>query len=419
MKFLITLAARNLLRNKIRTTVSIIAILIAVMAVIFTRGLMMGILENTVSLYIQYDSGHLRIIDQNYDKKEKLLSLLHPVDGLEGDGVLNMIEKLEENDEIELAVPRIKFGSLASVDEELVRMLGWGVIPDKEIEFTDISNNFVNGRMVKRGSKEIVIGSGLSDKLGKDVGDKVTILYQNSFDAFKGSTFEIVGKIDHYLPLINERLFYIPLDQAQRILIMDGQATEVLIKAESMNSAFELKSTVQKLINSNDGRQKYQVQTWEEANAMLSYFKVAQYIYNVIYILLILLAAIVVINTMIMIVKERTREIGMMAALGLKKKEILTMFIIEGTTMGIIGSFLGSIAGGALTRYLSIYGIDYTRALQGIEGELLVNPILYPVYNINNIVFGFILGVIITTITCIIPARRAAKLEPNDALRNI
>jgi putative ABC transport system permease protein len=91
MKFLLTLAGRNLFRNKMRTIVSLFAIAIAVMVVIFARGLIIGMLDSSYSLYIQYDSGHLKVIDETYDQKEKLLSLRHPVDGFEGRGVLPMV----------------------------------------------------------------------------------------------------------------------------------------------------------------------------------------------------------------------------------------------------------------------------------------------------------------------------------------
>ena len=419
MKFLLTLAGRNLFRNKMRTIVSIIAIAIAVMVVIFARGLVLGVLNSSFSLYVQYDSGHIRVVDETYDQKEQLLSLIHPVDGFNGNGVMSMVNRFEEEEGIELAVPRLKFGAMASPDDEIVRMMGWGVKPEKEKKFTEIESKIVKGRMVEEGKREVTLGSGLLASLNKEVGDTITILYKNSFDAFKGSTFNIVGEVDHYLPLINDRLFYIPLSQAQRILIMDNSATEILLKTQSMGAAENIKPEVQQIINSNDNRNKYLVQTWKEANPTLQLFDVAQYIYNVIYILLIVLAAIVVINTMVMIVKERTQEIGMMSALGLKSKEILRLFIMEGAFMGIVGSFLGAVSGGALTKYLSIIGIDYTQAVQGMTEEFFMNPMIYPVYNFENVVFGFVLGAIITTLTCIIPARRAAQLEPNDALRDI
>ncbi len=414
-----TLAGRNLFRNKMRTIVSITAIAIAVMVVVFARGLVIGVLDSSFSLYVQYDSGHIKIIDEDYENKTELLSLKHYVDGFEGNGVLKMADRLEEEEGVQLAIPRLKFGAMASPGEEIIRMMGWGVIPESEFQFTKIETAFEQGRMVKMGKREIVLGSGLISSLNKKLGDNITILYKNSFDAFKGSTFKIVGVVDHYLPLINNRLFYIPLDQAQRILIMEDGATEVLIKTKSMGEAEQVKPIIQQVLGDNESRDKYLVQTWSEANPTLKLFNIAKYIYNIIYILLILLAGVVVINTMIMIVKERTQEIGMMSALGLKSREILIIFIIEGTFMGIVGSFLGAVSGSIFTKYLSIHGIDYTEAVGVVSGEFLMNPTIYPVFNVENMIFSFILGSVITTLTCIIPARRAAKLEPSEALRDI
>ncbi|MBS3811798.1 MAG: ABC transporter permease [Halanaerobiales bacterium] len=419
MKFLMNLAGRNLFRNKTRTIVSITAISIAVMVVVFARGLVIGVLDSSFSLYVQYDSGHIKIIDEGYENKTELLSLKHYVDGFEGNGVLKMVDRLEEEEQVQFAIPRLKFGAMASPGEEIIRMMGWGVIPEGEFQFTKIESAFEQGRMVKMGKREIVLGSGLISSLNKKLGDNITILYKNSFDAFKGSTFKIVGVVDHYLPLINNRLFYIPLDQAQRILIMEDGATEVLIKTKSMGKAEQVKPIIQQVLTDNESRDKYLVQTWSEANPTLKLFNVAKYIYNIIYILLILLAGVVVINTMIMIVKERTQEIGMMSALGLKSREILIIFIIEGTFMGVVGSFLGAVIGSIFTKYLSIHGIDYTEAIEVVSGEFLMNPTIYPVFNFENMIFSFILGSVITALTCIIPARRAAKLEPAEALRDI
>lgn len=420
MKFLWNIAGKNLFRNKLRTTVSIIAIAISVAVVVFAKGLIIGFVDNSFSLYIKYDTGHIKIIDQEYQQKQRLLSLNYPVDGFNGEGLSSMLTELEKTEGVELAVPRIKFGAMASIDNEMVTMLGWGVDPVRESKFTDLQKKITEGEMIHFEMMEILVGQGLLKKLQAQVGDKVTMVFNTSFNSFKGATFKIIGVIESELPMLSDKVFYLPLDTAQRLLMMPDQATEVLLVTPNAQEAEKYYPVIQNLLKAQGALDRYTVKIWNKANAMLEYLQVAVKIYDYIYIFLILLSSIVVINTMIMIVKERTREIGMMTALGLKSGEILKLFIIEGTIMGIIGSFTGAILGGIITKITSVNGLSYGKeAFEAAGEELLMNPIIYPLFSVNHMIFAFVLGIIITSLACIYPARRAAKMEPSQALRNI
>jgi len=263
------------------------------------------------------------------------------------------------------------------------------------------------------------MGAGLLEKINREVGDKVTMLYTTPFGSFKGSTFQIVGKLQSTIQMLNDTVFYLPLDQAQRILEMPGEVTELLLITSDYHKASSLLPGLNELFSQEDKAGKYILQVWNKDYELIGLFDIATKIYNFIYIFIIILACFVLVNTLVMIVNERTREIGMMSALGLKSREILYLFTMEGAIIGVIGSAIGTVLGGILTKVFSVVGIDYTEAMEGMTGDLLMESIFYTVFSLENLIFCFILGVIVVTIACIIPARMAARLEPTEALRQI
>ncbi|MFW5976358.1 MAG: ABC transporter permease [Bacillota bacterium] len=419
MKFFTKMALKNLFRHKLRTSISIIAIAISIIVVVFTRGLINGMIDSLFANQIQFQSGHIRIVNSEYEQRERLLSLNYTIEGFEDETGSEMLAQLEEQEGIEMAIPRLKFGAVVSTENDLVEMMGWGVDPEKEKRFTDIEEMIIEGRMPETGDNEITMGSGLLDKLDKDVGDSVTILYNTAFNSFKGRTFNIVGEVESELRLLNDNVFHLPITEAQNILDLEDEYTEIILASTDLNQVDNILPGINEYISDKPGGEKYSITPWNEFGGLVYWMQMARKIYNVIYVFLVVLSSFVVINTMVMIVNERTREIGMMSALGLKSSGILKLFILEGTIMGIIGSFVGAIGGGIITRIIESIGINYTETLEGMGEEIMMNPVIYPSFSYEDMLFGFILGIIITAIACIIPARRAAKMEPNDALREV
>ncbi|HHU51238.1 MAG TPA: ABC transporter permease [Firmicutes bacterium] len=415
MLFLTKLVFKNLFRSKSRTIVSVIAIAFAVMVVVFAKGLIDGMIESITADHIYYNSGHIKVVDGEYQKRERLLTLAYPVDGLAGQGLEEMISSLRNVEGVEMVIPRLKFGAMVSTEEELVAMSGWGINPDQELAFTDIEDLLVEGRMVTPGRQEVVMGSKLLAKLDRRVGDEVTILFNTAFDSLRGVTFRIVGRLETGLKILNELAFYLPLDQAQQLLYMDDQVTELLLVTSDKKLVPQVLSRVQALLAESDDR--YQAFGYRETSDLIPLMDLSAAIFNSIYIFLVLLSCIVVINTMLMIVKDRTKEIGMMSAIGLESKNIMRLFILEGAVMGVAGSLCGAALGHLLNIYLSKVGFDYGEALSGMSSEVIFDTMLYPVSSLRNTIFAFVLGTVVVTIACLIPARRAARLEPTEAMR--
>jgi len=157
--------------------------------------------------------------------------------------------------------------------------------------------------------------------------------------------------------------------------------------------------------------------SYRETSDLIPLMDLSELMFSYVYLIIVLLSCVVVVNTMIMIIRERTREIGMMAALGLEGKNILQLFVIEGAFMGIAGSLVGAVLGHLITAYLGKVGFDYGEALSAMDAEVLFDTMFYPVASVGNAVFAFLLGVIVVTLACLFPARRAARLQPTEAMR--
>ncbi len=419
MKYLFNIAYKDLFNSKHRTIASIIAIAVSVCIVIVVRGFILGFLDSMLELNIQYDLGHIKIIDQEYHDKQQLNTLNYPVDGFEGEGVAEMVAQLENISGVTHVIPRLKFSAAASYNDELFGVMGYGVKPAEELAFTRLKTYLVEGRMIEEGQREVVMGAGLLKELKLKVGDKFTFFYTTAFGSFKGSTFNIVGKIKSGMGMLDNNMIYLPLDQAQRILEMEDEVTEILLAVPNYKEVNTVVPAVNEFFDKNDSEGRYTVLPWNKTGGLVTALSVVEKIYNIIYILLVVLACFVVINVMYMIVKERTQEIGMMSALGLGRREILFLFIFEGFFMGFAGSLLGTFLGGFVTKIFSNIGINFAGLFEKLGEEVLMSPSIYPVFSIGNLIFAFVLGIFLTVITCIFPARKAANMEPTEALRSI
>lgn len=415
--YLLKIAWRNINRHKFRSWISIIAIAIVVIIVVFSRGLMSGFNDSMLRFYIDNRTGHVRIMNEQYRLREILMPLHHSVDGFNNQGISGMTEKIMSIKEVEHVLPRLSYGVMSSVDGSVVRMMGVAVEPQSEKAYGQLPADVVEGRFINSGN-EIVAGVGLLDKLNAQVGDSITVMFADSYQSLQGRTYKIVGARKTNVAMLDNNIFYIPLSTAQDHLYMHDEATELLVFGSDKNKAVMLYEKLGELIAKNDSDDKYTLQTWETADPMISVLKEYDLIMNMIYVFFILLGTIVLITTMTMIVRERTSEIGMMSALGLKKKEILTVFTLEGSIKGLIGSFVGAIAGGIITKYFSVYGLRVEAFMKAVnEMDVMFEPVFYTSFSAENLIVSFVMSIVIVTIACLYPAWLAAAMRPVDALK--
>lgn len=409
------MAWRNLKRNKVRTLIAILAITTVVLIVVFSRGLMVGFTDSTFRMYIDNFFGHVRITDEEYELREALLPLDYTLDGFDGRGAEEMIGEIEGLDEVKYTLPRIRFGALHSRNDQLVRMIGVGVDIQREKTQGGLPGNISQGRMPEQ-ENEILVGKGLLNELDAELDDRVTLMFSDSLQSLRGKTFSIVGVKETGVAGLDDSFFYLPIETARDMLWLEDELTEILVFATNPEKLDNFQENLNSFL-SDRGGDRFSTLAWNKADPFVEVYYEVNQIFDLVYVLFIIMGAAVVIITLTMIIRERTSEIGMMAALGLKGREIMKVFVLEGTFMGVIGSFLGVVIGGLITFYYSREGL-YVESFAELSTdlELIVHPVFYLAFNFENLALSFILGSLIVALACFYPAYRAAKMEPVDAL---
>ncbi|THB63357.1 MAG: ABC transporter permease [Spirochaetaceae bacterium] len=404
----IKLAFRNIFRNKRRSIFSILAISIAALTITFLFSLLEGIKADIRNNAWNYETGQVRIRNTEYDRYEYLYPVQYTVEQLD-----RLVEILDSNQEVKAISPRIRIPGVVFKGSQQYATMGLGLDLAREQEFQDMSKILSEGRLPAERSREAAIGVALARDLGVGIGDSVTFLTQTKYRSANAFTVDIVGILAFPVAVLNQRSWIIPLSTAAGYMRMDNEASEVLVKTISGNPVDTAAQINEAMIEA--GVEKLHAESWTKISAGYSYLQFAGIVYQFIALIFFLLAATVVISTTMMVVHERTKEIGTLAALGMSSKEIVRLFFAEACMLGFAGAAIGVLLGAAVTLPTSILGIDFGASMDMVD--MGISSIFYPALNLRSTVFVFFFAWIVTMATTWPSARGAAKLKPVEALR--
>ena len=294
--------------------------------------------------------------------------------------------------------------------------MGVGVDFGSEANYFDVKSVLKEGRFPREGQNEMLMGSVLARDLKLSLGDKITVMSTTAARGTNAITLEIVGLASFSVGSLNSSFFWAPLDRVQYFLRMGDGVQDILILTQDDVKEKAVAAAVKQALQEKTGI-TYDVRSWKELNMMYTFLELAELIYQFVAVFFFILGSTVIINTTMMVIFERMREIGTLAALGMHGKELVRLFFLEGMFISAIGSLVGVAAGVGISLYLGKVGIDFTDALSGIDFE--VSSILYPVLNVPLTVFMYFYSVAIASLATLIPSRKAAKIEPVEALRYI
>jgi len=407
---LLKMAFRNVLRNKRRSILTAVGIIIAVALIIYAQGFVTGAVDSMIENTARIKSGHVRIVTPEYLRREKLSPLEEAVYITP-----ELEEMVEATPEVQAYTYRIPFGVLLSKDDNSKPAFGTAIDVEREKGFLDLSgeNYLVEGSYLEANDDAILIGKGLAEKLGFKVGDSLVIITSDAFGSPSGMNLTVKGIVELGHANLDDNAFYIPLAAGQQLLDLKDRAAEILVLLDAKDNAQKVASAWQEQSGETMG---LQFVPWQQDD-LLGMMKVVFRVYWVIYAIILLIASATIINTMLMAVFERIKEIGILKAMGMRGNRILWLLTAEASMIGLFGAVIGAVLGVVLA--LLAPEINFS-SLSGMDmGSIYFNPII-PVTLTPGVVFGcFAFGWFIATFTALYPASQGTKVRPAEALRRV
>lgn len=409
MMLFLRLAWRNVWRQRRRTFLIAIGMGVTMTLLVFYDGLIGGFEQAIYGNAIQLLGGNIQVHAPGYgDKlgKKPLLPMNDP------DAI---VQAAETQPEVIAASKRIVTGGLVTNREGAFAVSIIGVEVEKERLITPVADNISSGRYLNADDGDlIVIGQGLATAMDIQVGDRITMVGSSTHEQTRQRTMTIVGIYDVGVPSVEKATIYMSLKEAQDLFGLDGQVTEVVISLKQIGQEPGVMNAINKTAPG------YEVASWETSipdlkktmdmkTGVMGYFGV----------FLLGIAAIGILNLLMMAVFERTREIGVIGALGLKPREITLLFLLEGILIGVMGATIGAVLGTTINGIFSVVGMNYSQFANLTEYTALISGSIYTQLVPLKVLQHAITVAVIAALAALYPAMEASRREPAEALHYV
>jgi len=405
---LLKLAFRNIFRHFTRTFLTFLAIAIGLMFMIIMDSMLTGIDQESFDRIINYETGHIKIFDRGYREDEENF----PLDkSIEEPGAI--IDKLKKDPDIAGVTSRINFRIMLSDGVDQYPAVGIAINPADDESVFLIRKSIDKGVFFMGNEEAMLLGEGLAEDFGVGVGDYLTVLTRTKYDTYQAIDLRIKGLLKTEDPKIDWAAVVIPLGVGQETLDMGKGVTEIDIKLKDPARLQEFRDMLAKEIPAME------IATWKDLAAdVLAIAQAKRGGTTVLLFSVFLVALIGISNTILLAAFERTREIGMMAAMGLRRGQIVRLFVLEGAMIGVFGSITGCLLGFLVNIPFVKYGINWGMYMRDIgDVGYRITGVSRGIWNPTMFVIAFIAGIVISALTSIYPARVASRMEPTEALR--
>ena len=402
---LFSISWRNIWRNKVRSLVIIFSIALGIFAGVSATAFMKGLAEQRIQKVIKTELSYIQVHKKGFRQNSDFNGYMPDASQL--------VSEIRKIPNVTGVSDRIVVQAMAATAETATGVLVSGVDMENETKVTNISEKLLEGEYLKGIKKNpVVIGKKLAEKLNAKIRSRIVITLQDTSNNVVSGLFRVSGIYTTNNNMYDESHVFVKADDIRKLTeLPTGAAHEIAINIDDNKNLSVIEETVNKIVTNHE------VLDWKTLSPEMSYLTEAMDLYMYIFIIIILLALLFgIINTMLMVVMERTKEIGMLMAIGMNKMRIFSMIVLESVLLSLVGGVVGIIIGALFAKWKSVHPVDLSMWAQGYEQlgyDAYVYMNLEPMMLVNITIMVIFTGVI----AALYPAYKALKMDPADALR--
>ena len=403
-KKLWVIAYRDLGRNRRRSGLTMLAVVLGLALLILMSGFIAGVIDGMISDSILLNSGHVQVRAESYEVEKASLEWKYLLDN--SDELLASAAGIEG---VKAVAPVLWASGFLNTADELIGVSVTGIDPDSSFH-DPIRQGLVAGEYLAVEDRDgVLIGKKLAEELGISAGSKISLLVGTSDGETDEGIFTVRGVFATGVVLYDAGTVYMPLPKAQAFTNTGDRISAVILLTEDAETADPVAAALR-----GPGRK---VVTWKDMNALiLQAMEQGMAFYYLMYGIVILIVAVIITNTLLMSVFERTRELGILAALGMKGRQIMTMVLLEAGTLALLGVIGGIALGSLVVWYLSFNGIPIGDDVAGMVQGFAYPSVFFAKFAPGDVFALSLAMLVVVLLAALYPARFAARLEPVEAL---